>query len=225
MRLRRRLGIVTAISIASLAAAGPVAAHSGPKHASHFDRNNHSGWAKGWSRWHRGHRFGHFVFGTFVSWTATPTTPSSTSTTPTSTSTGQTGAKTAHHRGMNGTHSGPTTFSGTITLSVPVPPSTTSTAMRPSHRSQSTQAPQTTQVTYTFTNAVVFFGQGANPPAAGDRVALFVTGTRGHRHRGAGNSSGTGTATGTSPTSGTSTTTGTVRAIFIRLPHTSSTSS
>lgn len=228
MRLKPRLGIVTAIAIAALAAAGPVAAQGGARHGSHSDRNNHSGWAKGWSRWHRGHRFGHFVFGTFVSWTGTPTTPSSTST---GTSTARTGAKTAHHSRMNDDHPGPTTFSGTITLSVPAPPSTSGQAMQAHHATQSTQ---TMQVTYTFTNAVVFFGHGANPPAAGDRVALFVTGTRGRSDRGAGTTSGTGTATttsptsgtgtgtGTSPTSGTTTTKGTVRAILIRAPHTSS---
>ena len=78
------------------------------------------------------------------------------------------------------------------------------------------EQPATQQVTYTFTNAKVFFGQGANPPAAGDLVK--VIGARlGHCKP-----SGSGTSTSTSST--TSTSTGNVRAIFIAAPRSSSSS-
>ena len=73
------------------------------------------------------------------------------------------------------------------------------------------------QVTYAFTNAKVFFGQGANPPAAGDLVK--VIGARLNHCT----SSGSGTSSSTS--SSTSTSTGNVRAILIAVPRSSSSSS
>ena len=64
-------------------------------------------------------------------------------------------------------------------------------------------------MTYTFTNAKVFFGQGANPPAAGDLVK--VIGARLNHCN--------------STSSSTSNSTGNVRAIFIAAPRSSSQSS
>jgi hypothetical protein len=95
------------------------------------------------------------------------------------------------------TETGTQTYSGSITVTEP--------AFKSHHASQATIA-QPTQVTYTFTNAKVIFGQGANPPAAGDLVSVIGTGLASH-HRGA------GTATSTS--------TPTIRALIIRAPHTS----
>jgi len=121
----------------------------------------------------------------------------------------------------NATQTGTNTYSGSITVSKPA--FTAHWARKGSSNGSSTQPSQTattTQVTYTFTNAKVFFGEGANPPAAGDLVK--VIGARlGHCK-----SMGTSTSTGTTTTStGTTTTsTGTVRAIFIAAPRTSSNS-
>ena len=72
-------------------------------------------------------------------------------------------------------------------------------------------------MTYTFTNAKVFFGQGANPPAAGDLVKVI-----GARLNHCNSSTSTGSGTTTSTSSGTTTSTGNVRAIFIAVPRTSS---
>jgi hypothetical protein len=101
------------------------------------------------------------------------------------------------------TQTGTNTYSGSITVSKP--------AFKAHHangKSGSTTKPtqQSTQVTYTFTNAKVFFGQGANPPVAGDLVKVI------------GSRLGHGQSTGT----GTSTSTGSVRAIFVAVPRGSS---
>jgi flagellar capping protein FliD len=128
----------------------------------------------------RGRSFGRSTFGVLVSWTATQT--------------------------------GTNTYTGSITVSKPSFKGDRDHWKSGSNTgSGSTTQPtsQTTQVTYTFTNAKVFFGQGANPPAAGDLVK--VIGARlGHCH-----------STGT----GTSTSAGNVRAIFIAAPRSSSQSS
>lgn len=101
---------------------------------------------------------------------------------------------------------GTNTYSGTITVSKP--------AFTAHHAGTGSSSQQTQQVTYTFSNARVAFGQGANPPAAGDLVK--VIGARlGHC-----NSSGSGTSSSTS----SSTSTGSVRAIFIAAPRSSSSS-
>jgi len=107
------------------------------------------------------------------------------------------------------TQTGTNTYSGSITVSKP------DFQAKPGFKdhwasSSSTQStPRSTQVTYTFANAKVFFGQGANPPAAGDMVKV-IGGRLGHCQ-----------STGT----GTSTSTGNVRAIFIAAPRSSSQSS
>jgi len=78
---------------------------------------------------------------------------------------------------------------------------------------QSTQTAQPTQVTYTFTIAKVFFGNGVTSPAAGDLVKII--GARlNHCH-----STSTSTSSGTTRAS-----TGNVRAIFIAAPRSSSNS-
>jgi hypothetical protein len=101
------------------------------------------------------------------------------------------------------TQTGTNTYTGSITVSKP--------AFQAHHagwKSGSTTQPtqQTTDVTYTFTNAKVFFGQGANPPAAGDLVKV-IGGWLSHCQ-----------PTGT----GTSTSSGNVRAVFIAVPRSSS---
>jgi hypothetical protein len=97
------------------------------------------------------------------------------------------------------TQTGTNTYSGSITVSKP--------AFKAHHAgANSGSTAQPTQVTYMFTNAKVFFGQGANPPAAGDLVK--VIGARLNHCQ----------STGT----GTSTSTGNVRAIFIAVPRSSS---
>jgi hypothetical protein len=110
------------------------------------------------------------------------------------------------------TQTGTNTYSGTITVTKP---DFKSHWAGKGSSTEPTQSTQPTQVTYTFTNAKVFFGTGANPPAAGDLVKII--GARlNHCH-----SSGTTTST----TSGTTTSTGNVRAIFIAAPSSSSTQS
>lgn len=104
---------------------------------------------------------------------------------------------------------GTNTYSGTITVSKP--------AFTAHHAGIGSSSQPTQQVTYTFTNAKVFFGQGATAPAAGDLVK--VIGARLNHC----NSSGSGTSSSTS--SSTSTSTGNVRAIFIAAPRSSSSSS
>ena len=63
------------------------------------------------------------------------------------------------------TQTGTHTYSGTITVSKP--------AFTGHHSGKGSSSQTTQQVTYTFTNAKVFFGQGANPPAAGDLVKVI----------------------------------------------------
>jgi hypothetical protein len=102
------------------------------------------------------------------------------------------------------TQTGTNTYSGTITVAKPA--FTAHHAWKGSSTQSTSQATQ--DVTYTFTNAKVFFGQGASSPTAGDLVK--VVGARlGHCK-----SSG----------SGTSTSTGNVRAIFIAAPRNAATS-
>jgi hypothetical protein len=101
------------------------------------------------------------------------------------------------------TQTGTNTYSGSITVSEPAFPAHHAN-WKSGSSTQTTQ--QSTQVTYTFTNAKVFFGQGANPPAAGDLVKV-IGGRLGHCQ-----------STGT----GTSTSTGNVRAILIAAPRSSS---
>lgn len=110
------------------------------------------------------------------------------------------------------THTGTNTYSGTITVAKPS--FTAHHAWKGSNGQSTSQATQ--DVTYTFTNAKVFLGQGANPPAAGDLVKVLGAGL-GHCKP-----SGSGTSTSTSST--TSTSTGNVRAIFIAAPRSSSSS-
>ena len=191
MRLRAKVGIVTAIG--ALAVTGPAVAEAcnngqqGQQGQGKDQQGVQFRGDKGQSHGQftrfgrRGRSFGHSTFGTLVSWNATQT--------------------------------GTNTYSGSITV-------TKGSVAKPgfkahwSHRGSSTQPTQSTQpatVTYTFTDAKVFFGQGANPPAAGDLVK--VIGARlGHCH-----SSGTSTSSTTS--------TGHVRALFIAAPHTSSSTS
>jgi len=189
MRLKAKVGIVTAIG--ALAVTGPAVAEACNQGQqgqgkdqqgvqSRSDKGQFHGQFRGIKR--HGRSFGHSVFGTLVSWSATQT--------------------------------GTNTYSGSITVTKGFAGKQGFKAHW-SHNGSSTQPTQTTQpttVTYTFTNAKVFFGQGANPPAAGDLVK--VLGARlGHCH-----SSGTSTSTG----SGTMTSTGNVRAIFIAAPRSSS---
>jgi hypothetical protein len=98
------------------------------------------------------------------------------------------------------TQTGTHTYSGTITVSKP--------AFTGHHSTTGSSSLTTQQVTYTFTNARVFFGQGANPPAAGDLVK--VIGARLNHC--------------TSTSSSTSTSTGNVRAILIAAPRSSTSS-
>lgn len=184
MRLKAKAGIVT--TIGALAVAGPAVAQAcnggqgqqGQVKDQHAfrDRGDH-GQFSGFGR--RGHRFGHSVFGTLVSWSATQT--------------------------------GTNTYSGTITVAKGGLKATP--AFTAHHAGMGTTA-QPTQVTYTFSNAKVLFGQGANPPAAGDLVK--VVGARLNHC----NSSGSGSST----SSGTSSSTGNVRAILIAAPPSSSNS-
>ncbi len=160
MRFNAKVGIATAVS--SLAIAAPQAAQACANGAQSAAKDRHAparvqgNQGKSDVAGTRGHRWGHFISGTLVSWTAT--------------------------------QSGKNTYSGSITLT------------------RDDTGTSSTPVTYTFTDAKVLFGHGANPPAAGDVVKLMGFGLRGHGH---GNSS-------------SSTSTGTVRAIFIRVPHMSS---
>jgi hypothetical protein len=102
------------------------------------------------------------------------------------------------------TQTGTNTYSGSITIS--------KSAFR-GHWANQQGTTQTTQVTYTFTNAKVLFGQGANPPAAGDLVTVAAAFP--------GHCNGNGTSS-----SSTSSSTPSVRAIFIRqAPSSSSTQS
>jgi hypothetical protein len=101
------------------------------------------------------------------------------------------------------TQTGTNTYTGSITVSEP--------AFTSHWAAKHDSGAQPTQVTYTFTNAKVLFGQGANPPAAGDLVKVIGAGFAGHCK---GQSSGT---TGTS--------TATVRALIIRQAPASSSSS
>jgi hypothetical protein len=104
------------------------------------------------------------------------------------------------------TSTGTNTYSGSITVTKP---DFKAHWARNGSSTQSTQSTQPTQVTYTFTNAKVFFGNGVTSPAAGDLVK--ITGARlNHCHS---------TSSGT-----TSTSTGNVRAIFIAVPRSSSNS-
>jgi len=109
------------------------------------------------------------------------------------------------------TSTGTNTYSGSITVTKP---DFKAHWARNGSSTQSTQSTQPTQVTYTFTNAKVFFGNGVTTPAAGDLVKII--GARlNHCH-----STSSSTSAGT-----TSTSTGNVRAIFIAAPRTSSTTS
>jgi hypothetical protein len=113
------------------------------------------------------------------------------------------------------TQTGTNTYSGTITVTKP---NFKAHWARNGSSTQPTSTTQPTQVTYTFTNAKVFFGQGANPPAAGDLVKII-----GARLNHCKSSTSTGSSTTTSTTSTTPTTsTGNVRAIFIAAPPSSS---
>lgn len=107
------------------------------------------------------------------------------------------------------TQTGTNTYSGTITVSKP--------AFTAHHSATGSSSQTTQQVTYTFTDARVLFGQGANPPAAGDLVKVI-----GARLNHCNNSSGSGTSTSTS--SSASTSTGNVRAILIATPRSSASS-
>ena len=201
MKFNAKVGIATAVS--ALAIAGPTAAQAlanGPHGAGtnqqapskvHGNQGNNQGKSDQGKSDHgksglagtRGHRWGHFVAGTLVSWTAT--------------------------------QSGKKTYSGSITLTTTDPGVSTTgtsttgmstTGTSTTGTSTTGTSPTPTTVTYTFTNAKVFFGHGANPPAAGDVVKVMGFDLRGHGH-------GHSTSTTSTPT---------VRAIFIRLPHTSS---
>jgi hypothetical protein len=108
------------------------------------------------------------------------------------------------------TSTGTNTYSGSITVTKP---NFKAHRARNGSSTQPAQSTQPTQVTYTFTNAKVFFGKGVTSPAAGDLVKII--GARlNHCH-----STSTSTSSGT-----TSTSTGNVRAIFIAAPRTSSNS-
>jgi hypothetical protein len=92
------------------------------------------------------------------------------------------------------TQTGTGTYSGTITLDV------VKCHGKVKGRRQAFATIATpTQVTYTLSNTKVVFGSGANPPAAGDRVAVI------------------GTATWTS---GSTTPTITVKKVFVGVRHT-----
>jgi hypothetical protein len=106
----------------------------------------------------------------------------------------------------NATQTGTNNYSGSITVSTPDFQANRGAVAHWSSGSNTQSTPQSPQVTYKFTNAKVFFGEGANPPAAGDLVKV-IGGWLGHCQ-----------STGT----GTSTSTGTVRAIFIAVPRGSS---
>jgi hypothetical protein len=110
----------------------------------------------------------------------------------------------------NATQTGTNTYSGTITISKGVRATPGFTA----HHSGTGTTTQPTQVTYTFTNAKVLFGQGANPPAAGDLVKVL----------GARLNHCNSTSSGTDSPS-TSSSTGNVRAILIAAPPSSSSNS
>ena len=107
------------------------------------------------------------------------------------------------------TQTGTNTYSGSITVSKPDFKQDPGFKGHWASGSGTKSTQQSTQVTYTFTNAKVFFGQGASSPTAGDLVKV-IGGRLGHCQ-----------STGT----GTSTSTGNVRAIFIAAPRSSSSSS
>jgi len=213
MRLKAKVGIVTAIG--ALAVTGPAVAEAcnqgqqGQQGQGKDQQGAQFGGDKGqggdhgqFSRFGRhGHSFGHSVFGTLVSWSATQT--------------------------------GTNTYSGTITVtqgSVGTP-AFKGHWDRQGSSTQPTQSTQPTTVTYTFTDAKVLFGNGANPPAAGDLVKIIGARLNHCNSNGTSTSTGTGTTpstgSGTTPStgSGTTTSTGNVRAIFIAAPRTSSTPS
>ncbi|HTP19459.1 MAG TPA: hypothetical protein VMJ65_07640 [Solirubrobacteraceae bacterium] len=186
MRLKAKVGIVTAIG--ALAVTGPAVAEAcsqGQQGQGKDKQGVQSRSDKGHGQFtrfgRRGRSFGHSVFGTLVTWSATQT--------------------------------GTNTYSGSITV-------TKGSVATPGFRAHwsgqrsKTQTAQPAMVTYTFSNAKVFFGQGANPPAAGDLVKVLGS-HLGHCH-----SSSTSTSTG----SGATTSTGSVRAIFIAAPRSSSSS-
>lgn len=219
MRLRAQVGIVTAVG--ALAVTGPAAAealthgHHGRQGQGNAQQSQGQAQQGGQSRrdegrcgrdhgrfgqfGRRGRSFGRSKVGTLVSWHATQT--------------------------------GTNTYSGTITVTQPAfkphRDRKGSSAQTSTQSTQSTQQTQTTQVTYTFTNAKVFFGQGANPRAAGD-VVKIIGARRNHCSSSATSTSpGTSTSTSSSGTStpsgsGTATSTGNVRAIFIAAPRTAS---
>ena len=210
MKINAKVGIATAIG--ALAMTGPAVAQActngqgsqvrdqqGAQSGSdHGFRSDHGQFAR-FGR--RGRSFGRSKFGTLVSWTATQTGANTYS----GSITVSKPAFQAHHAGWkSGSTTQPTqqtgtnTYSGTITVSKP--------AFTAHHAGIGSSSQPTQQVTYTFTNAKVFFGQGANPPAAGDLVKV-IGGRLGHCQ-----------STGT----GTSTSTGNVRAIFIAVPRSSS---
>jgi len=182
MRLKAKVGVVTAIG--ALAVTGPAVAQACNGGQQGQSKDQHNGQSGGNHRNHgqfagfgrHGRSFGHSVFGTLVSWSATET--------------------------------GTNTYSGTITVTKPD---------FKAHHTGMGSSTQPTQVTYAFTNAKVFFGQGANPPAAGDLVKVI-----GARLNHCNSSTSTGSGTTTSTSSGTTTSTGNVRAIFIAVPRTSS---
>ncbi|HUA06578.1 MAG TPA: hypothetical protein VMB27_21915 [Solirubrobacteraceae bacterium] len=169
MKLNAKVGIASAVSALAIAAPQVAQACTGGAQGATKDHNTsariHGDRGKSDFAGFRGRRWGHFISGTLVTWSAT-----------------QSGT----------TASGISTYSGSITLTKNDARNDTGTSSTP--------------VTFMFTNAKVLFGNGANPPAAGDVVKLLGFGLRGHSH---GNTS-------------SSSSTGTVRAIFIGVPHTSS---
>jgi hypothetical protein len=109
------------------------------------------------------------------------------------------------------TQTGTDTYSGTITISKQEFRAKPGFTAHHAGMGTTSQPSQPTEITFTFTNAKVLFGQGANPPAAGDLVK--VIGARlNHCSR-------------TSGSSGMSSSTGNVRAIFIAAPSSSPSSS
>ena len=85
------------------------------------------------------------------------------------------------------TQTGTNTYSGTITVTKPA------IAAHHAGKRSTAQPAQPTQVTYAFTNAKVFFGQGANPPAAGDLVKVIGAGLGHCASTGKSTSTGSGT--------------------------------
>jgi hypothetical protein len=70
----------------------------------------------------------------------------------------------------NAIQTGTNTYSGSITVSKPA---FTAHWARNGSSTQPSQSTQPAQVTYTFTNAKVFFGQGVTQPPAGDLVKVI----------------------------------------------------